>query len=631
MLAVQAAPPAAAATPASAAWTTQVAGGPSARYLAPLAYDAATKSSVLFGGVVDNSVQFTGSGNITVTAITGNDTWLWNGSAWSQAHPATSPSTRFGAAEAYDPATSQLVLFGGGTQSTTIDSQGNETDSGVAYNDTWTWNGTTWTQLHPSLSPAGRAGAQLVYDAAIGKLVLVDGDDAAGNGFTDTWLWDGTTWQRVQTANSPLGLGAAMAYDPVTGQLLLFDVDGSTLAFTGSTWTPLATAATPPARDSAAMVYDAQIGKVVLTGGEDESGNVLSDTWAWDGVTWSQLSASGASPVAGAGSGTDSSGRVVVFGGVEASDPQNPSASATTAVLDAAQTPITRTAGSSRIATAVATSQAQFAAGAAQAVVLARADAFPDALSGGPLAAAKGGPLLLTATTELDPITKAEIQRVLPAGGMVYLLGGTVALSTNVDAELKAAGYSTTRIFGNDRFATAVAVADALGDPSTVFEATGLNFPDALAGVPAAISAKGAILLTNGASQATATSAYLAAHPPATRYALGGAAAAADPGATRLVGADRYATSALVAATFFPAPTIVGAAVGSNYPDALAAGVQLGLRNGPLVLVPASGTIPASVGSYLSEHSSTITSGVVFGGTAAVGADVYAQVQAAIS
>ena len=72
--------------------------------------------------------------------------------------------------------------------------------------------------------------------------------------------------------------------------------------------------------------------------------------------------------------------------------------------------------GPDRIDTAILISKNSFpAAGSANAVVLARADLFPDALAGAPLAVAKGGPLELTSLsgpTFIDPRTVAEIQRV---------------------------------------------------------------------------------------------------------------------------------------------------------------------------------------------------------------------------
>ena len=238
-----------------------------------------------------------------------------------------------------------------------------------------------------------------------------------------------------------------------------------------------------------------------------------------------------------------------------------------------------RIAGSTRLATAIGTSQDQFpTTGSAGAVVLARSDTFPDALAGGPLAAKVHGPLLLTPPTGLDPTVQAEILRVAPAGSTVYILGGASAISATVDTKLTSLGFVPKRLAGTSRFGTAVAIADAMGDPTTVFEATGLNFPDALAGGPAAIKTGGVILLTNGATQTTETAAYLAAHPGGTHYALGGPAAKADPSATPLAGDDRFWTSEAVAATFFQTATTVGVATGLNFPDALAAGPTSRLR-----------------------------------------------------
>jgi putative cell wall-binding protein len=175
---------------------------------------------------------------------------------------------------------------------------------------------------------------------------------------------------------------------------------------------------------------------------------------------------------------------------------------------------LTRISGATRFDTAIAASQDQFtASGSAKAVVLARADTYPDALSGGPLAAKVGGPLLLTSSTSLPSAVQAEMIRVLPKGGTVYILGGTSAVSTGVETTITGLGFAVQRLAGADRFATAVAVAGAMGNPTTVFEATGLNFPDALAGGPAAIKSGGVILLTDGSSQSTATAAYLADHP----------------------------------------------------------------------------------------------------------------------
>jgi hypothetical protein len=71
---------------------------------------------------------------------------------------------------------------------------------------------------------------------------------------------------------------------------------------------------------------------------------------------------------------------------------------------------VQRVAGAERIATSIAISTADFEAAEAGAVVLTRADAFPDALAGTPLAVQEDAPLLLTFPETLDaaPTGRAE-------------------------------------------------------------------------------------------------------------------------------------------------------------------------------------------------------------------------------
>jgi|HubBroStandDraft_1064217.scaffolds.fasta_scaffold27878_2 hypothetical protein len=296
-----------------------------------------------------------------------------------------------------------------------------------------------------------------------------------------------------------------------------------------------------------------------------------------------------------------------------------------------------RVYGTTAIDTAIAISKARFpASDAVPAVVVARSDFFSDALAGGPLAARVGGPLLITPgaslLSTLDPTVLSEIERVLEPGGTVYLLGGPLALSPSIDGMLEGLGYGVTRVAGADEYATAVAIAQQLGNPSVIFEATGLNFPDALSAVPAAVEQSAAILLTDGTTQAPETATYLSAHPKDTRYAIGGplAAAGADPSATAIYGQDQYGTSAAVAAAFFPKPTTVGAATGTNFPDGLAAGPGLGLADAPLLLVPPTGALPPTILTYLQAAGGTVIGGLLFGGPLAVADQVLAELDAAL-
>ncbi len=295
--------------------------------------------------------------------------------------------------------------------------------------------------------------------------------------------------------------------------------------------------------------------------------------------------------------------------------------------------PVTRLAGTTGSRTAIAISTNRYpTAGSAKAVVLASAfGSFADALAGSPLAAAKGGPLLLTAASALDPRTDAEITRVLPPGGTVYILGGSSALSLSIDGGLEAAGYTVTRLAGADRFATAVMIADmGLGNPSKIYEATGLNFPDAISAAAVAAANQGAILLTNGPSQAPATAAYLAAHPSVQRWAVGGQAVAADPGAIPVAGANRWATNA-AADALVASPPAVGVASGLSAPDALTGGAAIGSSGGPLILVdPLASALPSATLAWLDSVRGVVAGVDVYGGSLSVPAVLVTAVTAAL-
>lgn len=282
--------------------------------------------------------------------------------------------------------------------------------------------------------------------------------------------------------------------------------------------------------------------------------------------------------------------------------------------------PVVRVSGTNRVQTAVATSRGTFPEKRqAPAAVLARDDAYPDALVGGPLAVHKGGPLLLTDGQSLSDATRAELQRVLRPGATVYLLGGRAALGPNLHRQLQDLGHPVVRLAGEDRYATAVTVASrGLGNPDVVLEASGLGFADALSAAPAAAAEGAAILLTRGASQADATAEYLASRTGLTRYAVGGPAAGADPDAVEVAGDDRYGTSTAVAARFFAEPTQLAFASGTTFPDALAGGAAAGLAGAPLLLVPPAGELEPSVADYLHRAADTVGTSLLYGGPAAV-------------
>lgn len=288
-----------------------------------------------------------------------------------------------------------------------------------------------------------------------------------------------------------------------------------------------------------------------------------------------------------------------------------------------------RMQGPNRIATAIAVSQGGFEdkplsgppscdAGQALAVVLVRSDLYPDGLVSGPLAAKKCAPLLMTPPTGLDPDVLEEIQRVLPAGRIVYIIGSTGAVSASTATALQAAGYTVTRYAGADRYATAAQVARlGLGAPETVLFASGLNFPDALVAGSAATSLDAAILLTAGDNPAAATDTYLGELDAPRGAAIGGPAANAYEWAFPVSGADRYATAALVAQEYFYPPRVAFLASGTNFPDAMSGGALAALTGNPLLItVPTA--LPASMSSLLDAASPATSFVVAFGGPSVV-------------
>lgn len=157
--------------------------------------------------------------------------------------------------------------------------------------------------------------------------------------------------------------------------------------------------------------------------------------------------------------------------------------------------PVTRIAGSDRYATSAAVARAAFEPGVPVAYVATGAR-FPDALAGGAAAAAEGGPLVLTLPTTLPEDVRAALAELRPE--RIRVLGGPGAVSDAVLEQLRplAGAGGVQRIAGADRFETASRVSSTVfSDAPVVFVATGADFPDALAAVPAAAKAGAPLLL----------------------------------------------------------------------------------------------------------------------------------------
>lgn len=248
---------------------------PPARGSAGIAYDRATGTVVLFGGI-DNS----NNGSVF------GDTWTWDRVTWTQQFPPVSPAPRVARGSmAYDQVSESVVLFGG-------EGADNGDYGGTPFGDTWQWNGPakTWTQVFPPSSPSPRLGA-LTYDAGAKRVVLFGGDNGGGDccriNYNDTWTWDGSNWTQQFPAASPSArTDAAIAFDPSLGQVVIFGGSSTTAeglndtwAWNGTVWHQLTWASQPNGLWVAPMDFDPLSDGLVLFGGEITGDIVTNSTW----------------------------------------------------------------------------------------------------------------------------------------------------------------------------------------------------------------------------------------------------------------------------------------------------------------------------------------------------------------
>lgn len=216
---------------------------------------------------------------------------------------------------------------------------------------------------------------------------------------------------------------------------------------------------------------------------------------------------------------------------------------------------------------AAAVSQQRFGAGEAAHVVLSRDDAFPDSLAGSPLTGT--GPLLLTASSSLTPLTRDEVVRVLPPRGTVYVLGGVQAVSDEVTNALAGEGFTVRRLAGSGRVETAVAIADEVirlsPTPDVVLaraagpaDVPSAGWADSVTGGAYAARFGIPVLITPSDELAGPVGEALARYGTGRTFLLGGPAALSEdvaggvPGPQRIFGADRAETAAGIARVLWP-------------------------------------------------------------------------------
>lgn len=262
---------------------------PSIRDMSMMAYDPLIGKVVLFGGY-DPAVFPLGD-----TWEYGNGTWRQVVTAWNAA-----PAPRWHGGMVWDAADDVIVLFGGRNLT-------------QFFNDTWTFNGTGWTQVHTSSAPSPRGSMGMAYDGADGYVLLQGGSMGnvpVGSGtpwtfYADTWSYRAGAWSRVI---SPINATAgelteyAMAYDPGLREVLAYGGDVPTSpsvsdtlwSYSAGNWTVAGTngSASPGALYAETMAYYPADHALLLFGGVSSPANVsTSETWELRNGTWSDLTA----------------------------------------------------------------------------------------------------------------------------------------------------------------------------------------------------------------------------------------------------------------------------------------------------------------------------------------------------
>lgn len=196
-------------------WVQVADTGPSPRTGHAMAYDSTRQRVVLFGGWQSQAFR---------------DTWEWDGNEWLQRED-VGPPARYLHDMAFDRQRERTVLFGGAAA---------RADPHILRpaNDTWEWNGDTWTQAS-DMGPSPRSQHRLAWDEQ--SIVLVGGETEAAApsdmASVDTWEWDGVLWRQRSDMGPMSRFGHGMAYDIARKSLVAFG--GTSLPFRnalGDTW-----------------------------------------------------------------------------------------------------------------------------------------------------------------------------------------------------------------------------------------------------------------------------------------------------------------------------------------------------------------------------------------------------------
>jgi hypothetical protein len=250
-----------------------------------LAYDPATRLLLLFGGYSQRGKQ----------SKVFFDSWAWNGSDWRRRPSVRLPTWMPGEpVAAYDPVARRITALapmpgyrGSFPRKETFNGNGKPMAR-------WLWTGRSWTYHAEDpappmdggvLAPDPLSGGMLYFTYTPDTVDDPPAPDPTGTLDSETWLWHDGHFTKQTPSRAPLpGDPVLMAGDPRIGRVVMVSAAGRLWAWTGTTWQALASG--PGPRAGAATAYDPALGALVVFGTVARSGTSTRQTWLWNGTAW---------------------------------------------------------------------------------------------------------------------------------------------------------------------------------------------------------------------------------------------------------------------------------------------------------------------------------------------------------
>ncbi|TWH59713.1 putative cell wall-binding protein [Desulfitobacterium sp. LBE] len=253
--------------------------------------------------------------------------------------------------------------------------------------------------------------------------------------------------------------------------------------------------------------------------------------------------------------------------------------------------------------------------------IIASGENFPDALCASPLTQKYQAPILLTSKNVLPTETQKQLLEMKVKNAI--LIGGTGVISEKVAGAIKELGISVSRLAGDDRYGTSLAIAKEIGKFDKAIIASGLNYQDVISIAPIAAKEGMPILLTPKDRIANELKTMINNYAEET-YVLGDADIISNQvfnqlvNPKRLTGSDWYKLNINIIETFKDTLDLSTCylATGAAYPDALAGSVFASLSSSPVILV--KNPLDKTTQGFFEKYSNEINQVVAFGGTSVI-------------